>query len=130
MRESMGGKTVGGQTVGGNAVTGETVTGVRYGTVGNHGGMDDWGGVRLGEGLGHYGVASAVCGVTGDQGSGDAMTGKSGVTGNQGSGDAMTGDAVTSDTVTSQLLGDDGGDTGGGAIELSFSGLDGVDCLP
>lgn len=57
-----------------------------------------------------------------------------------GSNETMSGETVTSKTVTgvsgdwgymtSQLLGKDGGNTGGGTIELSFSGLDGVNCLP
>lgn len=105
-----------------------------------YGGMHYGGGVGLLEGLANYGLAggnrgggvssNAVGTVTGSQ----AM---STVTGSQAMG-TVTGSQTMSTvgnggyevTVANDLLSEDRGNTGGGTIELSFLGLDGIDRLP
>lgn len=135
MRESVGGNTVSGVSVGGNTVGGEGGSSVQDGSRMSYNG----GGMGLGQRLVGDGPSG---GGGGDGVSGDHGRGVRGVSGHQGSGGVGTvsGDhggsgvgTVRGDhggDVSDQLLSENGGGTGGGAVQLSLDGLHGVDRLP
>ena len=124
MSVSDGGRAVG-YRVGGGVGHGE-------GSVG-HGGR-----VGLGQGLGGDGVAATVGRGRVSQGGGDTVTGVAEtvagvaetVTGVTDTVSAVYGGRGGDNSVSGDLLSEHGGDTSGGTVQLSLSGLHGVNSLP